>query len=389
MFTRLALEGVRRRPLRAGLLAATTALAVGTLFAALTLGRGVRLTMHVGLSRMGADLMVVPRDTLVHLTPALLTAEPTPHTLDASTVKEIHEIPGVDQAAPQRTVRITIAEQGHQRDVDLVLFDPEHDFTVQPWLQEKLARAPREGDVLVGGRRPETLGQEVTIAGRTLTVYGRLAQTGVGPFDRSYFVTFATASTMEGVGSPGISAVLIRLAPDARAEQVQFALGERPDWKVATGNKLFTSVRQMLAAVFWGATGFTLVCLLLGGLMVGSVYSAVIAERRRELGLLLALGMRGRQLAGLIMTEAALTTALGGLVGVLAGGALLLLARRSLIYHLEWIDVPFVWPEAGQIVVDGLGCVLLAAALGLLGAALPAWRSSKRDPYEMVRVEGP
>jgi putative ABC transport system permease protein len=387
LFARLAVEGLRRRPARAALLAATTALCVGTLFAALTLGRGVNRSMNLGFSRMGADLMVVPRDTLVNLTPALLTAEPTLHTLPASAADEVAAIAGVERVAPQRFAKVPIAEQGHLRDVDLVIFDPERDFTVLPWLGDKLDRPLRDGDVLVGGRREETPGQELTLGGKTLTVYARLGLTGVGPFDRGYFVTFPTAATLEGAEGEGISAVLVRLSTGARPETVQFALAGRADWKVTNGNSLFTSVRQTLSTVFWGAAVFTLVMLLVSGLMVGSVYSAVVAERRRELGLLLALGMRGRQLVTLLLAEAGLTTALGGIAGVLLGASLLLLTRRSLVYHLEWAEVPFLWPTFGQTAADALMCLALASALGVFGAAVPAWRASCCDPYDLVRAE--
>lgn len=370
------------------MLATTTALCVGTIFAALTLGRGVHRSMNLGFSRMGADLMVVPRDTLVNITPALLTAEPTQHTLPATAADEIAAIAGVEKAAPQRCVRLTTLEQGHQRDTDVVVFDPERDFTVLPWIRDKLERPLRDGDVLFGGRREEQLGQELTLNGKTVTVYARLGLTGVGPFDRSCFVTFRTAATLQGANGEGISAVLVRLGMGAKPETVQFALAGRTDWKVANGNSLSTSVQQMLSAVFWAAVVFTGVILLVSGLMVGSVYSAVVAERRRELGLLLAIGMRGRQLIALILTEAGVTTAIGGFIGVLLGASLLLLTRRSLVFHLEWADIPFLWPSLGQIALDALSCLVLASAIGVFGAVVPAWRAVRRDPSDLVRTEG-
>jgi len=387
LFARLAVEGLRHRPGRAAVLATTTALCVGTIFAAVTLGRGVNRSMSLGFSRMGADLMVVPRDTNVNLTPALLTAEPTPHTLSATATDEIAAIAGVERVAPQRSARVSILEQGHQRETDLVVFDPDRDFTVLPWVRDKLERPLRDGDVLVGGRREEVLGQEKTLGGKTVTVYARLGLTGVGAFDRACFVTFRTAGTLEGARGEGISAVLVRLGTGARPEAVQFALAGRSDWKVANGNSLFTSVRQALSAVFWAAGVFTLVILLLSGLMVGSVYSAVVTERRREFGLLLAIGMRGRQLIALILAEAGITTTLGGFVGVLLGASLLLLTRRSIVFHLEWAEIPFLWPSLGQTVTDATACVVLACAIGVLGSVVPAWRVVGRDPYDLVRTE--
>ena len=269
----------------------------------------------------------------------------------------------------------------------MVAFDPARDFTVLPWVVEKLDRPLRDGDVLVGGRREEILDREARLGGKAVTVYARLGVTGVGAFDRACFVTFPTAATLDGFNGEGVSAVLVRLGSGAKPEAVRFALAERADWKVVSGNALFTSVRQTLNAVFWAAAVFTAVALLLSGLMVGSVYSAVVAERRREFGLLLAIGMRGRQLVAVIVAEAGLTTAIGGLVGVSLGAGLLVLTRRSVVFHLEWADIPFVWPPFGTMAIDALICVALAAGLGVLGAAVPACRAARREPHDLVRAE--
>ena len=54
----------------------------------------------------------------------------------------------------------------------------------------------------------------------------------------------------------------------------------------------------------------------------------------------------------------------------------------------ETVNVAFGWPPAGTVAVYGAGCVAAAAVVGLLGAALPAWQASGREPYELVRGEG-
>ena len=48
--------------------------------------------------------------------------------------------------------------------------------------------------MIVGGRRPEIVGGTVPLFNQTFPVFGKLALTGVGPFERSYFVTAETAA---------------------------------------------------------------------------------------------------------------------------------------------------------------------------------------------------
>jgi putative ABC transport system permease protein len=399
LFLRLAVQHLGHRPLRAVLLALAVAVGGGALFSASVLRQAIQNSMAVSLDRMGADLMVVPRKTTVNLSAALLTVEPTPHTLDSDTADQVARLPGVEVAAPQRFFALPAGSKGH-RDTELIAFDPARDFTVLPWLREKLDRPLRRGDVIVGGRRPEPVGGDVALFGKTFPVYGKLALTGVGPFERALFVSFDTAQDIAAAArkttgrvlldaDPGrVSALLVRLKVGASAEQFRFATARLPEVQVVAGNGLNTTVRQGLSTVLDGVVLFTGLALLTTALMVGALYSGLLAERRRELGLLLAVGMRPGQVVRLILCEAALTTALGGAAGVVLGVAALFLFQRSLGYYFQSYQVPFALPAVRTLGVTGLVSVLLCGAVGLLGAVLPAWRAGRCEPYSLVREEG-
>jgi len=398
LFVRLAAQNLGRRPARAFLLALTVAVGVAAVFTTLLLKRAIDASMGIAFSRMGADLLVVPRETLVNLSPALLAVEPTPYTLDARLAGHVARLPGVQIVAPQQYEAIQIDAGTHLHDADLIAFDPARDFTVMPWLKENLDRPVRPGDVLAGGRREEAVGDTLQLYGEALTVYGRLDVTSVGLFDRALFTTFDTAASLArqraaGTDAPardsrGFSALLVRLAVGANPDQVRFALAGMPQVKVVAGSPLTTSVRQTLTAVLGGAVVLTSLMLLAAVLMVGAVYSAVLSERRRELGLLLAIGTRRPQLVRLILAEAMLVTSLGGAAGIVLGTGFLLLCRRSLGFTFESLGVPFAWPSPAAVALHALGGVALAAGVGLLGACLPAWRVSRQEPYQLVRTEG-
>jgi putative ABC transport system permease protein len=397
VLARLAIQNLGRRPARTAMLALTVAVGVAAVFTAVTLRHAIQESLDVGFSRMGADLMVVPRQTRVNLTSALLTVEPAPHTLDARLAEEVSRLPGVDRVAPQRHYHLQFRAGSHLHEVDLIAFDPARDFTVLPWLQDQLDGPLRTGDVIVGARRDEALGSEVRLAGQPLHVRGRLGVTGVGPFDRSFFVTFDTAAALAetsrtspaGAGIDGevdrVSALLVRLNVGSTPEQARFAIAQMPEVKVVAGTSLFTSVRHMLTALLRGAVVFTVLVLLMTVLSVGVMFSAILAERRAELGMLLAVGTRRGQLVRLILSEAVVVTSLGGLGGLVVGGCLLLLFLRSLGYWFETVGAPFLWPAARVLALYALGCVLLALSVGLLGAIVPAWRASRQEPYELVR----
>jgi putative ABC transport system permease protein len=398
LYARLALQGLGRRPTRTLLLALAVALGSGSVFGVLILVRGIERSMTAGFQRMGADLLVVPEAAMVNLTGALLTVEPTAHTLDGRLADDLARVAGVGRVAPQTLVRVPASGGGHGEWVDVIAFDPRRDFTVLPWLAQAPDRLPRRGEVLLGGRREERVGDMVTLCRETLRAYGRLEITGVGPFDHGLFVTYETAGTLAdacrdragGVlayNPDRVSALLLLLADGATPECVRFAVAQRPGIKVVSSGSRTTSIRQGSSVLLRSVLILAPVLVLSSALLVGLLFAAIIAERSREIGLLIALGSRRRHAVLLLLAEAAITTGLGGLLGVAWGAGLLLLFRRSVGYYFETVQVRFAWPSPGTMAAIAAGCVLLAAAVGLLGVVVPAWRVGRREPYELIRGE--
>jgi putative ABC transport system permease protein len=397
---RLAVQDLKHRPGRALVLAFAVAVGGGAIFAATVLGRSIEASFGTALDRLGADLMVVPRGVTVNLTAALLTVEPTDQTLDGDTVRAIAALPGVDLAAPQRYFALPSSDPSHGGQEDLVAFDPARDFTVLPWLVETVGGTPRRGDVIVGGRRPEAVGSTVRMFDREFRVFGRLALTGVGPFERAIFTTYETAADVDAaarasgrglVADPNgdrASAVLVRVGGGGTPEQVRFAAAGLPGVQVVSGNGLSTSVRQALRLILGGAVAFSALILLATALMVGALYNGLLNERRRELGLLLSLGMRPAQLIRLILAEAALTTGLGGLCGVVVGAAGLVAFQRSIGYAFEQQGIPFTMPSPVHLATAAVASAMICGAVGVVGAMLPAWRAGRSEPYSLVRGEG-
>jgi putative ABC transport system permease protein len=398
LYLRLALQNLSQRPTRTALLALAVALGTGAVFGVLTLLLGIERSMTTGLRRLGADLLVVPEGTLVNLTAALLTVEPTTETVDRRLADDLSRVAGVGRVAPQTLLRVPAPGGGHGGMVDVTAFDPDRDFTVLPWLAPPLDRPLRIGEILIGGRRGERVGETIPLCGEALTAIGRLELTGVGPFDHGLFVTDGTAATLAGAcrdwpgGAPAydpgsVSALLIQLEDGATPERVRFAVAQRPGVKVVSGGSPATAIRRGSSVLLGSVLLLAAVFLASSVLLVGLLFSAIIAERSREIGLLIALGCRRRHVVRLFLTEAAVATGLGGLLGVALGAGLLLVFRRSVGYYFETIRVGFAWPPLDTTATTAAACVLLAAGIGLLGIAVPAWHAGRQDPYELIRGE--
>jgi putative ABC transport system permease protein len=401
LLARLALQNLARRKARTFLLLAAVAVCSGAVFTGAVLMQSIERSMSVGFTRLGADMLVLPAGTLTNITAALLTAEPTDLTLDDGIVTRLAALKGVQKVAPQLVFRTDASGYRAGGDlVDLIAFDPARDITVQPWLEQQLDRPLRKGDVIVGGRRDEAVGSELLLFGWPLTVYGKLGKTAVGTHERGLFISFETLAEMRltmqhicGAKAPlepdKVSGVLLELAPGATTQQVRFGvLANLPGVKVVSSESMLTSVRQGLAALLGGVFALMAIMFVSTALMIGVLFSAIIAERKRELGLLRAIGARRRQILGMLLTEAALATAAGGLMGCALGVLLMRVYEHSLVYHLDSMGIPFVWLDTWTTAGIAVLCIGVTSSIGAAGAFYPAWRASRLEPYDLIRADG-
>jgi len=110
-------------------------------------------------------------------------------------------------------------------------------------------------------------------------------------------------------------------------------------------------------------------CIGLYGLL-----SFTLAQRRREIGIRMALGAGPGEIARVTLVRAMALVAAGALAGILASLATARLLT-SLLYG--------VTPAAPSANLTAAAIVLVT---GVLAAALPAWRASRVDPAEALRM---
>ena len=117
------------------------------------------------------------------------------------------------------------------------------------------------------------------------------------------------------------------------------------------------------------------VSLLVGGIGIMNIMLVSVTERTREIGIRLAIGALERQVLSQFLVEAIVLSLFGGLVGILLGLGLAVLATRGL-------QVPFI--------VDPM-IVLIAfafsALVGVVFGYFPARRAARLDPIEALRHE--
>jgi ABC-type antimicrobial peptide transport system permease subunit len=108
---------------------------------------------------------------------------------------------------------------------------------------------------------------------------------------------------------------------------------------------------------------------------VYGVVAASVAGRTREIGVRVALGASSRRVLGMVMREGMTLAGFGLLIGLVVAAGVSRLAA-GLLYGVRPSD-PLTYG----------GIALLLAALTALGCVVPAWRASRVDPMNALRVE--
>lgn len=152
-------------------------------------------------------------------------------------------------------------------------------------------------------------------------------------------------------------------------------------WDTVEGSKIMRNI-MLGIQMFLGVIGA--LTLIVGGVGVANIMYAVVKERTREIGVMMALGARRNWIVGSLLLEGATFTLFGGLVGimmavgVLAGVGLLPLEDNDALQFLgkPTLSLPIAVAIAG-----------LLGTIGILAGYFPARRAASIDPAETLRYE--
>jgi lipoprotein-releasing system permease protein len=126
--------------------------------------------------------------------------------------------------------------------------------------------------------------------------------------------------------------------------------------------------------------------------VVYAVFSTMVAEKRHDIGVLLGIGARRRQIAGAFLLAAIVACLLGGLLGWALGWGTLVAANIAskkygiLLFPQDVFyspDTPISWDPRIPLVFIGA-----MSLIGLIAAALPAWRAARIEPVDILREGG-
>lgn len=387
-------RNLARKLTRTSLLFAIVVVVSCTLFGATLFLRSVDNALRLGTYRLGADVIVVPEGAEPRAKAALLSGEATQFLMKPGVLEQVRRIDGVRVATPQLFLKPASFTCCYDVNVFLVAFDPASDFTVRPWLERHLARGLGPDEIITGREIPVVAGDSIPFFGTMFQVAGTMEPTGMDFFDRAAFMSLDAAYHMaaeSGQGAvarldvaPGtISAVLVRVADDITPDRVAIRIEhDVPGVKALVSDKVISTVRAQLAGLIHAIVAIAAILWMIVLLVMAFAFFMIVNERRREIGLLRAMGASRGHVAGIVLGEASLLSAAGGAAGVVLGLALLGGVKPLLLRQLK---LPYLFPPGRELALLVASALVLSLATGLVSALLPSWSVIRSEPYDAIR----
>jgi putative ABC transport system permease protein len=134
----------------------------------------------------------------------------------------------------------------------------------------------------------------------------------------------------------------------------------------------------LLQSIFSLGVALWLVTLVL----IGIVFSMIVNERQREMGLLRSLGAKRRNIFAIITIESVFLSLIGGVLGIVAGGSVLLLLKHPI---QAAFNLPSLWPDPIFIALAAATALVMALMSGVVAVFYPAYKCSRMEPYATIR----
>lgn len=261
---------------------------------------------------------------------------------------------------------------------------------ISPEDVETLARVAVIGEDLRKELFPDEdpIGKTIRIAEVPFTVQGVLIPRGAGPggssldnlllmpvstaskrlFNRDYLTTITVQLEDPDRYEPAVAAITALLR-----ERHGIVPPVEDNFTVSNPRAAMEQVQEVDTTLSSVLVGIAVIATLIGGVVIMSLMLIAVSERRREIGVRRAVGATRGDVLRQFLVEAALISALGGVVGVLLG-----VAGATVAAWQQQLPPAFLWGAMA-------GAVGLATLIGLVFGLQPAWRAANVDPIQALR----
>ena len=358
--------------------------------ALLSLGGSMRGEVTRQAQAMGASFMIMPKDICVFNQISIVTGDTISESLDYEVFEKISQIDGIE-VIPHLTQKAVVNE------VPSVIIGilPQETYTFRSWeMQEGQYLSDdstaNQNAAIVGlkfaERRELKLNDTFRIEDEEFTVTGILKPNQSND-DSAMFMELSTLQRVfEKEGS--ISYMSANVDDVTKMESYEAAiLKAEKNVQVSTDEQLLGSVLTILGSVNITLQLIAGVALIAAAFGIVNTMMTAVYERRREIGIMRAIGGNKSTIFKIFVLESGLYGLLGGTIGVIVGFSVSVFAGDfiSQIGANEMMKGTTAEPSLDfTIVLVSIGCSL---AISILSGLYPAWKAARLTPVEAISYE--
>lgn len=387
---KLIFQGIDKRRIQSVSIILSVMISTAVIFALIQAYEGVSQGIEKSSMRMGADLIVVPKEaeTVSDDEELLFTGMPVTVYMNKKAEEEISGIKGVEKTTAQfygQTLNSACCSTG--REQRIIGYDAQSDWVISPWADKDISQI-ENNEVVIGCDVGGFESGSGIILGCTMQAAAVLEQTGTS-LDSSIFVDMDTArelsAQIEGYehfwdkyGEPEtlISAVLVK-TQEGKKTSVKNLIEMNGEYKCIVSGDVIEEIHSQMKIVF---TIMFYACLLMCIAAVFQIFARFYSmawDRKSELGLYMALGAARKDLKKIIYGEVGILVGIGTILGIGMGE---LLYRLLISFMMQESTFPFAEPGAGCITA-AIGIIaVLAAGISYAAVLVPMRQISKIQP---------
>jgi putative ABC transport system permease protein len=176
---------------------------------------------------------------------------------------------------------------------------------------------------------------------------------------------------------------MVKVAKEYDAQDISIRIMDSVPSVIPLENaSLFQTERNQVIGLIQVLWGVVLMTWVMAVVFTGLAFSIAVNERRRQIGVLRALGAPWASIIQSILAEALTLALAGGVAGVL-------LAGLTFVFLPDWVvtitNLPFLSPDVPELLTRGFLGILLTLASVTLGALVPSLRLQRREAAVTMR----
>lgn len=230
----------------------------------------------------------------------------------------------------------------------------------------------------------DPIGQQINLGNTIFTIVGVAAPWQENNFfqadvNSAVIIPIRTVNTISSYAQ--LNNIVMRLGKAANISAVEKDISAYIDDNVNDKRIFYRSAQEIIASMQAQSRVFTWllgligsISLLVGGIGVMNIMLVSVVERRKEIGIRMAIGARRRDIQKLFLIESVVLSLFGGVLGVLLGVGI----SAIIAVFAKWAFQLFLFPS-----LIGFG---VSVMIGIFFGFYPAYQASQLDPIETLRM---